>query len=169
MLSFNITSLLRLFAKEETFVYMYMLLCSQKFDNSHTSSIYISNIDKNYYVRPGRKQMVRGNQHTLRKQSNCDVLHLRSIYEHIELYIYRFCHFSEGPTIFFTIKTNQNYPPVVLVAVNSCECFWQSQCTPLPRTNNSILQMTWLVLGDFIKFTIHTLNSQLSESLRVDR
>ncbi len=47
VLSFNI-SIFRLFAKEKTF------------DNSHTSSIYFSDIDKNY-VMPGRKRMVWGN------------------------------------------------------------------------------------------------------------
>ncbi len=44
MLSFNITSVFRLFAKGKTFVYMSP--CSKKFDNSLTSSIYFSGIDK---------------------------------------------------------------------------------------------------------------------------
>ncbi len=48
VLSFNVTFVLRLFAKGETFVNM--LLCSQKFNNSQTSSIYFSGIDKNYYI-----------------------------------------------------------------------------------------------------------------------
>ncbi len=46
MLSFHITSVFRLFAKGKTFVYIWSP-CSQKFDNSRTSSIYFSGIDKN--------------------------------------------------------------------------------------------------------------------------
>ncbi len=72
VLSFNSTLVFRLFAKGKTFVYMSPY--SQKFDTSHTSSIYFSSIDKNYYVMPGGKWMVRGNRHMLRKQFTCDVL-----------------------------------------------------------------------------------------------
>ncbi len=51
VLSFYISSVFRLFAKGKTFVYMSP--CSQKFDNSRTSSIYFSGIDKNtiHYTR----------------------------------------------------------------------------------------------------------------------
>ncbi len=56
VLSFNITLVFRLFAKGKTFVYMSP--CLQKFDNSCTSSIYFSDIDKNYYVMPGGKRIV---------------------------------------------------------------------------------------------------------------
>ncbi len=64
VLSFNITSVFRLFAKGKMFVYMSPW--SQKFDNSRTSSIYFSSIDKNNYSMLGRKGMVQGNQHMLR-------------------------------------------------------------------------------------------------------
>ncbi len=74
VLSFYITSVFSLLVKGKTFVYLSP--CLQKFDNSRTSSIYFSGIDKNYYVIPGRKCMVRGNRLTLRKQSTCDVLRL---------------------------------------------------------------------------------------------
>ncbi len=51
VLSFSIRSIFRLFAKGKTFVYV--LPCLQKFDNSRTSSIYFSGIDKNTirYIR----------------------------------------------------------------------------------------------------------------------
>ncbi len=49
--------------------------------------------------------------------------------------------------------------------MGGCEYFSLSQCTALPRTNNGLLQLTGvlIVVGVFIKFTIQTLNAQLSE------
>ncbi len=72
VLTFSITAIFRLFGKGKTFVYMSPYL--QKFDNSRTSNIYFSSIDKNYYVIPGTKCMIRGNCLTLIKQSTYDVL-----------------------------------------------------------------------------------------------
>ncbi len=53
-----------------------------------------------------------------------------------------------------------------------CGWLWMSHPVTihtLPRTNNSILQLTWglTVVGVFITFMIQTLNAQLSEVYRV--
>ncbi len=48
--------------------------------------------------------------------------------------------------------------------VGGCEWFSQSQFTALPRTNNNILQLTWLlIVWEFKKFAVQIFNAQLLE------
>ncbi len=62
VLSFNIKSVFRLFAKGKTFVYMSP--CSQKFETlTHPASTSVA-LKNTLYIMPGRKRMVQGNHLT---------------------------------------------------------------------------------------------------------
>ncbi len=100
MLSFYIRSVFRLFAKGKTFVYMPP--CSRKFDNSRTSSIYFSGIDKYTIYYTWQKAKVCGNRLTLIKQSSYDVQESPPL-----------------PNIFDLVKTNDQFCVKMIIKLHT--------------------------------------------------
>ncbi len=75
MLSFNITSVFRLFSWGETFVYMHGML--RKSDNSHNIQLLFNALIKLLYIIPGRKWLRLGNHNVFqinppRAELHCD-------------------------------------------------------------------------------------------------